>query len=667
MKKLIAMLLILSMVLTLAGCAGTTVVVGNCTCPPGAHDTVETPTEDSAQIPTEGESTPGGEGLKTGLAVIANISGSAAATAEENGKADYDITLAAVTVDENGVIRDCVIDSVGTSVAFDAAGLPVDFDADKTILTKNELGDNYGMKAYGGATYEWYEQAQALADFAVGKTIEEFMGGYAADVDLATTATIYLGGYAAAVEKAVRNAQALGAKAGDELKLAVINTLNASAAQEAGGAAELTVDVAAVTMAGEVITSCYIDALQAKVEFDGTGALITDTSAAPQTKNELGEAYGMKAWAGAKYEWNEQAANFSAYITGKTVADVLGIAINETTKPADGTDLAASVTISIGGFQALIEKTAPVTDEAAVLKTGLAVIASAAESKSAEGENNGEAKYDVTVAAVTVDENGVIRSCVIDSIGTSVAFDAAGLLVDFDPAAAVLTKTELGEAYGMKAYAGAKYEWYEQAAALADFAAGKTVEELKSGIAGGYASDADLATTATIYLGGYVAAIEKAVRNAQTLGAREGDELKLAIISKLDAGPGQDTGGAAELTVDVAAVTMAGEVITSCYIDALQAQVEFDGAGQITTDLAAGYQTKNELGEAYGMKAWAGAKYEWNEQAANFAAYVTGKTAADVAGIAITETTKPADGTDLAASVTISIGGFQALIEKAAA
>jgi len=666
MKKMIAMFLALAMVLALAGCAGTTVVVGNCTCPPGAHDTVETPTEAPApntEAPAEGEAA----SLKTGLAVIANISGSAAAAAEENGKADYDITLAAVTVDENGVIRDCVIDSVGTSVAFDAAGLPVDFDAAKAILTKNELGDNYGMKAYGGATYEWYEQAAALADFAVGKTIEEFMGGYAADVDLATTATIYLGGYAAAVEKAVRNAQALGAKAGDELKLSVINTMNASAAQEAGGAAELTVDVAAVTMAGDVITSAVIDALQAKVEFDGTGALITDTSVAPQTKNELGEAYGMKAWAGAKYEWNEQAANFSAYITGKTVADVLGIAINETTKPADGTDLAASVTISIGGFQALIEKAAPVSDEAAALKTGLAVIASAAESKGAEGENNGEAKYDVTVAAVTVDENGVIRDCAIDSIGTSVAFDAAGLLVDFDPAAAVLTKTELGDAYGMKAYAGAKYEWYEQTQALADFAVGKTVEQLKSGVAGGYASDADLATTATIYLGGYVAAIEKAVSNAQALGAKEGDELKLAIISKLDAGPGQDTGGAAELTVDVAAVTMAGDVITSCYIDALQAQVEFDGAGQIITDLAAGYQTKNELGEAYGMKAWAGAKYEWNEQAANFAAYVTGKTAADVAGIAITETTKPADGTDLAASVTISIGGFQALIAKAAA
>jgi hypothetical protein len=203
-----------------------------------------------------------------------------------------------------------------------------------------------------------------VADYAVGKTADELANGAvnaegkAADADLATVATIRIGAYVDGIVKAVANAKHLGAQSGDELKLAVINTMNASAAEEAGGAAELTVDVAAVTMAGDVITSCYIDALQAKVEFDGTGAITTDLTAAPQTKNELGDAYGMKAIAYAKYEWFEQAENFAAYVTGKTAADVAGIAITETTKPAEGTDLAASVTITIGGFQALIAKAA---------------------------------------------------------------------------------------------------------------------------------------------------------------------------------------------------------------------------------------------------------------------------------------------------------------------
>jgi hypothetical protein len=123
--------------------------------------------------------------------------------------------------------------------------------------------------------------------------------------------------------------------------------------------------------------------------------------------------------------------------------------------------------------------------------------------------------------------------------------------------------------------------------------------------------------------------------------------------------------GNAQLDADIAVLTTKDGKITSCYIDSVQAKIAFDATGAITTDLSAGVKTKNELGENYGMVAWGGASAEWNEQAAAFAAYVTGKTAAEVAGIAVTESTKPADGSDLASSVTIAIGGFQALIAKA--
>ena len=303
---------------------------------------------------------------------------------------------------------------------------------------------------------------------------------------------------------------------------------------------------------------------------------------------------------------------------------------------------------------------APITVEGAV-KTGLAIVTSVADSV------EGEAKYDVTIAAVNVDENGVITACYIDSIGASVKFDTDGVITS-DVAAAVQTKNELGEAYGMKAYGGATYEWNEQAAALANYAVGKTVEQLRAGAVSesGKAADADLASTATIYLGGYVAAIEAAVANAQHLGAQAGDELKVAVLAGLTDSKSADAenAGNAQLNVDVTAITMNGDVITSCVIDAVQAKVAFDATGAITSDITAPVQTKNQLGEAYGMKAWAGAKYEWNEQAANFAAYVTGKTAAEVQGIAIDEGTKPTDA-DLSASVTIAIGGFQALIAKA--
>ena len=103
-----------------------------------------------------------------------------------------------------------------------------------------------------------------------------------------------------------------------------------------------------------MITSCALDSLQGKVSFDASGVIVTDLTMPMQTKNQLGEAYGMKAYAGAKFEWNEQAANFSAYVTGKTAADVAGIAVSEG-KPSDA-DLSATVTIAIGGFQQLIER-----------------------------------------------------------------------------------------------------------------------------------------------------------------------------------------------------------------------------------------------------------------------------------------------------------------------
>lgn len=309
------------------------------------------------------------------------------------------------------------------------------------------------------------------------------------------------------------------------------------------------------------------------------------------------------------------------------------------------------------------EPTPPLAEGA--LKTGLYIGTSVKDSVSATAEKAGETVYDVTIVTVTVDDKGIIRDCIIDSIKASVAFDSTGAVTS-DLTADVLTKNELGEDYGMKA-SGSKYEWNEQAAELAKYAKGKTVEQLKNGAVNesGKAKDADLASVATIYIGGYVNAIEAAVANAKHLGAQSGDTLKLAVISTTGSSVAAtaEKAGTAQLDSDVVALTEKDGVITSCYLDSLQAKVSFDATGTITTDITAAPKTKNELGEDYGMKAWGNAKFEWNEQAANFAKYATGKTADQVAGIAVTEG-KPS-GADLSATVTIAIGGFQALIAKA--
>ncbi len=362
MKKSVITLALVLVIALLTGCAGTPVVYySDCTCPTGAH--TNTPVETTDPVTTDPvEDTPAAEGaVKTGVAILANANDSKNA-GDADGEAKYDVSVVAVTVDDNGIIQSCIIDSIGTSVLFDVSGNIVS-DLTAPIATKNELGEAYGMKAYAGSQYEWNEQAAALASYAVGKTVEELKNGavdetgHAVDADLATTATIYLGGYVSAIENAVFNARHLGAQAGDELKLSISASVDGSknADAENAGLSELYITATAVTLKDGVITSCQIDAVQGKVNFDASGVITGGTDGLFASKNMLGEQYGMVAWGGAIAEWNVQAASFAAYITGKTAEEVAGIAVDETTKPTDA-DLSTSVTIKIGEFQALIAK-----------------------------------------------------------------------------------------------------------------------------------------------------------------------------------------------------------------------------------------------------------------------------------------------------------------------
>ena len=303
-------------------------------------------------------------------------------------------------------------------------------------------------------------------------------------------------------------------------------------------------------------------------------------------------------------------------------------------------------------------QSAPAESGAAV-KTGLSLVTSVAKSKDASAEGDGQAQANVSLVAVTVGDDGVIDACVIDAIQAKIGFDAAGKLTT-DLATSFASKNELGTDYGMGKASSIGKEWNEQAAAMAEYAVGKTVEELK-GVA-------VLAASVTLSITDFIAGIERAVNSAEHLGARKGDKLALTSVTNMakskDASAEGD--GLAQAYATVAAVTLNGDTVTSCFIDAVQANVKFDAAGKITTDLTAAQSSKNELGDAYGMKKASSIGKEWYEQAAAFSAYVTGKTVSEVSGIAVDDHESPTDA-DLAASVTIGIGEFQTLIEKAAA
>ena len=654
MKKILASVLTLAM---------TTVLLSGCAGVPVAVDPMQ------QGVKEEAAETISGDAVKTGLYVSANLSAENAA-AEAGGNVTTDISIIAVTVGDNGVIESCEIDAVQGKVAFDAEGQLTAETGD--VLSKKELGENYGMKAFSPIGKEWDEQVEAIEAYAVGKTVEELKttaideSGVVKDADLASGATIYMGSFIWGIEGAVNNAQHLGAAKGDQLVLTAIssNTGSNSADGEQAGNAAVVSNIAAMTFQGDVITSAVFDAVQSKAEF-GTDGVVATEAGAVASKNQLGENYGLKAYSPIGKEWNEQAAAFAEYITGKTAADVAGIALTETTAPAEA-DLTASVSIAVGDFMSLVEKAAAIAESMKTsVITGYALTTNLSV-ENATAEADGTATTDVSLIAVTVTEEGVIESCAIDAIQGKVAFDAEGQIVS--ELGEVLSKNELGENYGMKAVSPIGKEWNEQAAHIAKYAVGKTVEELKTKAIdeAGMVKDADLASGATIYMGSFIWGIEAAVNNASYLGAVSGDELVITSIATTIGSKvaDEEEAGIAQVDANVAVVTKNGDVITSCILDSVQSKAEFGTDGVVTTE-AGDVASKNQLGENYGLKQFSPIGKEWNEQVAAFAQYITGKTAEEVLGISLTETTAPAE-TDLASSVTIAMGDFMALIEKIA-
>ena len=103
MKRTSIILALALVIALLTGCAGTPVVYySDCTCPTGAH-TETTPVETTAPVETT-EPAPVVEGaVKTGVAIVASALESKSA-GDADGEAKYDVSVVAVTVDDNGVI-----------------------------------------------------------------------------------------------------------------------------------------------------------------------------------------------------------------------------------------------------------------------------------------------------------------------------------------------------------------------------------------------------------------------------------------------------------------------------------------------------------------------------------------------------------------------------------
>ncbi len=129
------------------------------------------------------------------------------ATEEANGSVKVEIAVAGAAVN-GGKATAMVSEAVDATVEFTTAGELV---TDTTVApkTKRELGDSYGMVAYGGAAKEWYAQADAFDAICVGKTSTEIaalvVDGYKGTEDvIAAGCTIGIADMAAACAKAAK-------------------------------------------------------------------------------------------------------------------------------------------------------------------------------------------------------------------------------------------------------------------------------------------------------------------------------------------------------------------------------------------------------------------------------------------------------------------------------
>lgn len=133
--------------------------------------------------------------LLTGCGSNSLKEGTYEGSAIDNYGGEENTATAKVTIDKDGKITDVYLDTTYTTK-----------EGIKT--TKKALKENYGMIAYGGAQYEWYQQVEALEQAVIDNQGIDFLNvdedGY---TDAVSTCTIKVDALYKALEVALNKAK----------------------------------------------------------------------------------------------------------------------------------------------------------------------------------------------------------------------------------------------------------------------------------------------------------------------------------------------------------------------------------------------------------------------------------------------------------------------------
>lgn len=200
MKKLLAMILCLVMVLALAACNNGT---------PNNGDN----SNGSANGGTPAAPSPNGATTRIGLGMAVDSAVSPAED-DDDGRAEAKVTTCALLLDQEGKILSVKFDCTEAIATYNKAGAVTWPD---TYKSKKELGYDYGLKKYSSIGKEWFEQVNALEDYCTGKTVSDVSSmqlkeedgrmGVPAAAELTSTCTISCDQFIEALKKAEMSAK----------------------------------------------------------------------------------------------------------------------------------------------------------------------------------------------------------------------------------------------------------------------------------------------------------------------------------------------------------------------------------------------------------------------------------------------------------------------------
>lgn len=351
MKKLLALLLALVMVLSFAACENEEEPVE-----PAEPSTPAEPAEPVAEAAA----------YTLGLGTVVSTGST------KEGLAQVDATFAAVVTDAEGKIVAIDLDVAQSKCKADEAGVfsAEGFDA----RTKTEKGPDYGMTGASPIGAEWDAQMAAFEAWAIGKTIDYIVGvelveanGHmvaANEADLYAGCTMSIGDFQAAIADSANYTAEFTATGAFKLGLGVVTSCTvAEATEEKAGSIQMYSDYAAIVNGedGAIIAAC-LDAIQPKIDLALDGAL-TPVEDLRSKYTKQGD-YGMTGASPIGAEWFEQADAYCAYLVGKT-ADVIGameLVENNGHMVSTDEELLAGCTMSIPSYNEAVVKAAANAD-----------------------------------------------------------------------------------------------------------------------------------------------------------------------------------------------------------------------------------------------------------------------------------------------------------------